>query len=315
MTSTNGTSAVSSAYAAHNPMSALLGVGLAAASVFLFALMNATTKTLAQVYAVPLIMAVRYIVQSLLMAGVVLPKRGRAAFRISNLWLVRLRTACLIFSSLLLGLGVQRLPVAEAAAIGFLAPMVVVLLSRPFLKEKVGVLGWVAVILGFGGVLLIVRPGANLDPLGVLFLGLNVVAAAFYQLLSRQLTKSESVVAMLFQTAVYGAVAFSVLALFTPSAHVPTLWEAALLVSLGITGGVGHFLLTAAYRFAPASLLSPVLYLELVWAGLLSWLVFAHVPDLLSIGGMVIVSAAGILAALRSVIRFGDGRAAPTVVE
>jgi len=108
-------------------------------------------------------------------------------------------------------------------------------------------------------VLLIVRPGANLDPLGVLFLGLNVVAAAFYQLLSRQLTNSESVVAMLFQTAVYGAVAFSVLALFTPSAHVPTLSEAALLVSLGITGGVGHFLLTAAYRFAPASLLSPVL--------------------------------------------------------
>jgi drug/metabolite transporter (DMT)-like permease len=315
VTSTNDTAAVSHSHAAPSPMSALLGVGLAAASVFLFALMNATTKTLAQVYAVPLIMAVRYIVQTLLMAGYMLPTRGRAGFAISNQWLVRLRTCCLILSSLLLGLGVQRVPVAEAAAIGFLAPMVVVLLSRPFLNEKVGALGWVAVLLGFAGVLLIVRPGANLDPLGVLFLGLNVLAAAFYQLLSRQLTKTESVLAMLFQTALYGAIAFSVLALFTLSAHVPTPWEAFLMVSLGVTGGVGHFLLTAAYRHAPASLLSPVLYLELVWAGLLSWLVFAHVPDLLSIGGMVIVSAAGILAALRSALRFGDGRAAPTVVE
>jgi len=141
VTSTNGTSAVSSAYAAHNPMSALLGVGLAAASVFLFALMNATTKTLAQVYAVPLIMAVRYIVQSLLMAGVVLPTRGRAAFRSSNLWLVRLRPPASFSRRCCSGSASQRLPVAEAAAIGFLAPMVVVLLSRPFLKEKVGVLG------------------------------------------------------------------------------------------------------------------------------------------------------------------------------
>jgi drug/metabolite transporter (DMT)-like permease len=105
---------------------------------------------------------------------------------------------------------------------------------------------------------------------------------------------------MLFQTAVVGAVVFGALTLLFFHGPLPSLLNLGLLFSLGVTGGLGHFLFTAAYRQAPASLLSPVNYLELVWAGLIGWAVFGHVPDPLTTIGMCVVAAAGAIAALRS---------------
>ena len=72
------------------------------------------------------------------------------------------------------------------------------------------------------------------------------------------------------------------------------------MVSLGVYGGLGHFLFTAAFRYAPASLLAPLNYLQLLWAGLLGWLVFGHVPDVLSLLGMAIVAGSGVLVALKT---------------
>jgi drug/metabolite transporter (DMT)-like permease len=210
------------------------------------------------------------------------------------------RAASLAIVSLLLGLALQRMPVAETTAINFLSPMLVVLLARPVLGERIGALGWMAAVTGFVGVLLIARPGNGLDAEGVTFALCAVGASVTYQLLSRVLVSTERTVALLFYTALIGAIGFGIFLPWFWTRETPTLLEVLLFLSLGICGGLGHFLYTAAYRHAPASLLAPMNYLQLLWAGLLGWLVFGHVPDPLSILGMCVVAASGVMIAFKS---------------
>jgi drug/metabolite transporter (DMT)-like permease len=149
-------------------------------------------------------------------------------------------------------------------------------------------------------VLRIVRPGSGLDAGGVAFALCAVVAGVVYPLLSRVLAASETTVALLFYTALVGAAGFGAfLPVFWPGVQ-PTLAQFLLFLSMGGTGGLGHSMYTAAYRHAPASLLAPMNYLQLLWAGLLGGIVFGHVPDHLSIIGMSVVALSGALVALKA---------------
>jgi len=188
----------------------------------------------------------------------------------------------------------------ETIGIIYLSPFLVLLLAFPLLGERVPVLGWVGAALGFAGVLLIVRPGSVLDPIGVLFALSNAVLSTVYALLTRLLTRTESTTSMMFHTAWIGALIFVVLAIPYASGFAPTLIDLGLMVCLGTLMAIGHFLFTAAYREAPASLVAPVTYLHLVWAGGLGWIVFSHIPDPLSIAGMAMVAVAGAGVALNA---------------
>lgn len=278
----------------------LRGVLLTAGAVLLFALMDSTTKYLAGFFAVPMIMAVRYGVTLLLMLGTAYPRQGNRLFRTQRTGLVALRSMCLVVASLFLGLALHRMPVAETTAIMFLGPLLVVAVAGPLLGEKAGLSGVAAALGGFAGVLLIVRPGSGLDGLGVVFLAINVVANVAYAILSRLLAPTESAITLLFFTALAGTIAFGATLPWTLGTVMPSMLQGALLVGLGVAGGLGHFAYTAAFRHAPASFLAPVNYLQLVWAGLLGWLVFDHVPDLVTIAGMAIVTASGVSVALRA---------------
>lgn len=275
------------------------GVLLLLAALVLLAGMDATTKFLVARHPVPMVVALRYLVHCGLMLALLLPREGRALVQVHRPGLVLLRGASLAVASLFLGLAFQRMPVAETTAINFLAPMAVVLLARPLLGERIGLLGWVAAVLGFAGVLLIVRPGSGLDGLGVACTLAAVAAGVVYQLLSRLLAGGERTVTLLFYTALVGAVAFGLLLPGTWD-RAPTSQEALLILLMGAAGGLGHYLYTAAYRHAPASLLAPLNYTQLLWAGLLGWLVFDHVPDAWSVAGMGIVALSGVLIALKS---------------
>jgi len=281
----------------HHP---LRGVLLFLFGVFLFACMDTTTKYLAARYEAPLVVGARYVVHCLLMALLLAPTQGRKLVQTRRTGLVLVRAACLASASLLMALALQRMPVAEATAVLFLSPMLVVLAAGPLLHEKVGLIGWAAAIVGFVGVLLIARPGGGLDPVGTA-LALSAAAATMgYQLLSRLLATTEHTLALLFYTALVGAVAFGgSLPWFWPE-QTPPLLHLLLFLSTGILGGVGHFLFTAAHRDAPASALAPLQYAQLLWAGLLGWVVFAHVPDRLGIVGMGLVAAAGAAVAVKS---------------
>jgi drug/metabolite transporter (DMT)-like permease len=191
------------------------------------------------------------------------------------------------------------MPVAETTAITFFGPMMVVILAGPMLGERIGIIGWGPAIAGFLGVLLIARPGTGLDMIGITFALLAVGANVGYQLLSRLLAATERTFALLFYTALVGSVCFGLALPWFLGGRTPNAWEILLFLSLGVTGGLGHFLFTAAYRHAPASMLAPMNYLQLFWAGILGWIVFGHVPDGASLAGMMIIMASGIAVALK----------------
>ena len=269
-------------------------------ALFFLACMDATTKYLSMQYNVPLVVAIRYIVNCLLMIIILAPTHGRQLVQTRRTGLVLVRAGCLAVASLFFGLALRRMPVAETTAIVFLAPILVMLIAGTVLHERVGALGWIAAAIGFAGVLLIVRPGSGLDATGVACVLCTVVATIAYHLLSRILVSTESTLALLFYTALVGSICFGASLPWYWVGDAPTWWQVSLFLILGVTAGLGHFLFTAAYRHAPASLLAPINYLQLLWTGLLGWSVFDHVPDGLTILGMGVVAVAGVMAALGS---------------
>jgi drug/metabolite transporter (DMT)-like permease len=278
----------------------LRGVTYLLGGLLLFACMDTSVKYLTASYSVTLIFAVRYGVNLLLLTALFAPRQGRQLVETQRTALVLVRGACLAATSLAGGLALRRMPVAETTAIGYVAPIIIVLAAGPLLGERVGWAGWAAAVMGFGGVLLIARPGAGLEPFGVLCALAAAGTNAGYQLLSRLLAMTERTRALLFYTALVGTLLFGAFVPWFLGDRLPTLLEALLFLLVGTLGTVGHALLTAAYRHADASLLAPLTYLQLLWAGLLGWLVFDHIADGISLLGMAIVAASGVLIAVTS---------------
>jgi drug/metabolite transporter (DMT)-like permease len=237
------------------------------------------------------------------MALLVWPSLGARLWQAQNLWLVLLRGLCLAAASLTLAWALRLMPVGETVAIIYLSPFAVMILAVFLFGERVSSIGWAGVAIGFLGVLLIVRPGGSLDPIGVTIALVNAALATAYHLLTRFLSRTETTMSMLFHTAWVGAVIFCVLAVPELNGFAPALLDVGLMVLLGGLMTVAHFLFTAAYKDAPASLLAPVTYLHLVWAGGLGWMVFGHVPEGWSLVGIVLVTAAGVAVALNSHLR------------
>ena len=276
------------------------GILMVSLAVLAFAVSDVVMKHLAASHSVPVIVAVRYLINLGLLAVILGPRHGGGLWRTRRTGLVAVRALSLAMGSLTMGLALQLMPVGETVAIVYLAPFLVMLLAVPLLGEKVTLVGWLGAIAGFLGVLLIVRPGAGLDPWGVVFAVTNAGFATGYHLLTRFLARTETMVAMLFHTALIGSVFFCLAALPNLQGFAPGLFDIGLLLLLGALATLGHFLFTAAYREAPASLLAPVNYLHLAWAGGLGWLVFGHVPGWLSTAGMALVCLGGVAAAAQA---------------
>lgn len=277
----------------------LAGVLLFVCGLFLFACMDTMVKVLTAHYPVPMIGALRYMVHGALMVVLLAPRRGAELVHTTRTGWVLVRAACLAGATLFMGLALKRMPVAETTAIIFVSPLVVVLIAGPLLKERVGIVDWMAALAGFAGIVLIAHPGGDLDPVGVAFALCAATVMVGYQLLSRVLAATEQTIAMLFYTALVGSLAFG-FALPWFWEGVPPLRHALLFLLVGAAGALGHFLFTAAYRQAPASVLAPLNYLQLVWATLLGWLVFGHVPHDTSIAGMAIVAGCGVAVGFKS---------------
>lgn len=282
------------------PEQVFTGFLLALAGLLFFACMDATTKFLTADYQVPFVVAMRYLVHFSLMVLVLAPRYSIGLVQTQRRGLVVFRACTLVMASLFVGLALKRMPLAETTAISFLAPMLVVLFAKPLLGEKIGLLGWLAAVGGFMGVLLIARPGSGLDVWGVVFALLAVLANAAYQILSRVLASTERAVTLLFYTALAGSIVFGLALPWFWDNKVPSHLELLLFLGMGACGGLGHYLFTLAYQYAPASLLAPVLYIQLIWAALLGWVIFDSTPDHMSILGMSIVAGSGLLIALKS---------------
>ena len=228
------------------------------------------------------------------------PRHSRQLVQTQRTGLVIVRAIALTIGSLCMGMALHRMPIAETTALNFLAPTLVALLAGYWLDEKIGAWGWIAIAAGFVGVLMIARPSGGLDSLGVLFALGAAAANATYQLLSRLLASTEQAIALLFYTALTGSILLSLGLPWFWENKIPSTVEVLLLLSMGASGGLGHYLFTLAYRHAPASILAPISYLQLLWAGLLGWIIFGTVPDNMSLMGMAVIAASGIIIGVRS---------------
>jgi drug/metabolite transporter (DMT)-like permease len=276
----------------------LKGIALVLAACLLFAIMDAAGKYLMTKFNVPFVATVRYALNLVLLLALVAPRKGAALWRTNRTLLVMIRGASLAIASLFAGLALQRLPVGETVAILYLQGFGVLLAAGYLLKERIGIVGWLAAFTGFAGVLLIARPGGTLEPLGVLFALIGAVVSVVYILLSRVLAASENTFTLLFHVAVAGALLFGALLPFhwPVSGFIPL--DFVLLGFLGVAALLGHYLLTAAYRFAPASMLAPFNYFHIAFAVLTGWIVYNHLPDVLSFVGMAMIAVSGAAVAL-----------------
>ncbi|KFX67668.1 membrane protein [Pseudomonas taeanensis MS-3] len=273
-----------------NPM--LRGILLTLVSVACFASHDAVAKYLAGLYPILLLTWFRYLSHTLLMGAVLLPKHGLSILRSQRPWLQLTRALALLGVSLLFVTGLRYVPLAEATAVIFLAPLLVTLLSATLLRERINLAQWLAVVLGFIGVLVIVRPaGAMFTPAILWPLG-AALCFALYQILTRISAAHDSAATSNFLA---GAINCLIVSLLIPFFWQTPQWQHLLgLLSLGVIGMCGHQLLILAFRQASPAILAPFSYGQLLFAGLFGWLVFDQVPDARALLGMALIMLAGL---------------------
>lgn len=277
----------------------LKGALLFLTGLFLFSSVDTTAKYLTAFYSVQLLVWARFAVHLAIMLAVVAPGMGRELLVTRRPVLMTFRALMLVTSSLFIQMAFRVQPLAETTAVFFVTPVLVALLAGPVLGEKVPLKAWIATLAGFGGVLLIARPGGALVGAGLVYTLAAALCYSLYQLLTRKLADTEPTMRQLFYTALIGTLVMSAIVPPYWTGEMPPLPHALLIVSLGVYGGVGHFLVIGAFRTTPASIISPLMYSQLIWAALLGWAVFHHLPDAPSLLGMLVVGAAGLSLVLR----------------
>ena len=202
------------------------------------------------------------------------------------------------------------MPLIDVIAIGFAAPILMAALSTWLLKERVGTHRWMAILLGFGGVLVMVQPGAGLISIGSL---LALIATLFYALAIiqvRLLSRTEFPGTIVFYVTIFAVmVSGALLPFFWRS---PTLFDFGLLVAIGFLGGIGQILLTLAFRLASVAVIAPFEYSALIWGGLLGWALWGEVPQSFTLIGALLVIASGLYILYRerkSAVQEADNKA------
>lgn len=281
----------------HSP---LRGILLVLAAVTLFACMDTAGKYLMTKYNVPLIAAVRYGLNLVILSALMLPRHGATLWKTNRSFLVILRAVALTAATFMMGFALQRMPVGETVAIIYLQGFGVMLAAGYFLKEHISTTGWLAAIIGFAGVVLIARPGSALDPIGVMLALTCSAVSVAYILLSRILARTETTMSLLFHVALWGTLIFAAILPFNWQSYHVTTWDMVLMLFIGSASLLAHYLLTSAYRFAPASLLAPFNYFHIALAVIMGWLVYDHVPDGFALLGMAMIAVSGAAIAMHT---------------
>ncbi|PZF78736.1 EamA/RhaT family transporter [Aestuariivirga litoralis] len=270
----------------------LTGIVLMMAAMVFFTLLDATAKHLVQ--SLPPVVAVfgRYAVALGLSIAVILRKGDLALVTTSYPKLQVLRGLLLMASTALNFTAIIYLQLAQTAAIFFSIPLWVCALSVPILGEKVGLRRWIAVAIGFLGVLVIMRPGTGSFHWAMLLSVTASLCGAVYNIVTRKVGGRDRAETSLFYVGLVGAAAAAL--------PLPFVWktpqgiEWLLLGFMGLAGTIGHFMLIQAHRLAPASALAPYMYTQIVWMIAVGYLFFGDVPDLWTLVGAAIVVASGL---------------------
>jgi drug/metabolite transporter (DMT)-like permease len=283
-----------------------LAIALMLAAMLAFAAMDAVSKLLAAHLSIPQILWVRYIFYTLFVAAMLRKPGLWATLQSGQPWLQLARAMLIIIENGMFVLAFTLMPLADMHAIAAASPLIVVALSVPMLGEKVGLRRWMAVLAGFAGVLLIVRPGfQTLDwRFAVAVAGTSLWA--LYQVLVRMCARTDSSETTWAWTAVVGLVATSTVGPFVwvwPDAH--GWW---LLLLIAVLGTLSHLALIKALGYAEAGSLQPYSYTLLIWAAVFGVIVFGDIPDRWTIAGATVIILSGLYAWHRERLATRDDR-------
>jgi len=269
----------------------LRGIALILGATVLFSTSDVAAKYVQQTMPMIEVAWVRYVVFTLV---AVLPawRGGATVLRTRRPGQQVLRGMAILLSALFFLEGLQFLPLADAAAINFVSPLLITLLAMPVLGERIGLARWIALLVGLSGALLAAQPGSAAFQPAAAFPLLSALAWAFAMVLTRRFAATERPLATLFWTAASGLVVLTLLLPF--DMRWPTPHELALCVMIGLVASGGQWLVVLAYRLAPASWLAPFSYLQLIWSTTYGYLVFGAVPSAATIAGAVVIAGSGL---------------------
>jgi drug/metabolite transporter (DMT)-like permease len=276
------------------------GMLLFFAALVAFATFDAGSKHMLERYPAPFLNVMRYL--AVIVLAVFMLWRHGNGLRLRDapekpllvLRGVTLATVATCFMTALIWM-----PLSEATAIYFTSPLIMVALSPWLLGERVRPVQWLAVAVGFAGMLLIVRPGADLPLLGTLLMAVSAVCYAIFQVLTRKLSGKVPGPVQYAYTAIICLVVTALPAPFFLPDPWPTPADTALIIALGACSGLAQVLLIAAFQRVSAATLAPLNYFQLLLAVLFSTFWFQRPPDSLALAGMALIMASGVFLAMR----------------
>jgi drug/metabolite transporter (DMT)-like permease len=276
-----------------------LGIFFMCVACALFPFQNAVVKMLTGLYPFQQVVWVRLAVHLVLMCVIFLPRRGLALLR------TRAPVQQVICSAGLLGATVfffsaaKYIGVTEAIAISFVSPLAVTLLAWPLLGERITPLRLASVVIGFIGVMIVIRPGSSVFQWASLMILASSISYAVYQIIVRRV----AAVDLPATTAFYSALGCTLVTSFLVPFHWKTpdnLRDVALMLSLGVSGGFGHYCVARAFSYAPANLIAPLNYTQMIGSVAIGYLMFAEIPDYYTWLGSAVIIAAGLLVGWQS---------------
>jgi drug/metabolite transporter (DMT)-like permease len=273
----------------------LRAIGLMCLAWALFACLDTTAKYLGTATGLPAsqVIWMRFLGQFLAMVAALGLIAVPRLLRTAKLQAQLLRSLLLLSSTAFNFLALQHLRLDQTTTIGFLTPLTVALLAGPFLGEWIGWRRAVATMVGFAGILVALRPGVTAFHPAFLLSFAAMLSYAVFSLITRHLAGFDRAEVTLFYSLLAGTV------MVAPLAIVQWVWPAttlewALLLSMGVYGGLGHYVFILAHRYAPASTVAPFLYISLITHSTAGFLVFGHVPDAWTLSGAAIVILSGL---------------------
>jgi drug/metabolite transporter (DMT)-like permease len=273
--------------------SRLIGIALMCAALICFSCLDATAKWVNRSVDPMVTVWARYVSAALLTFIVINPRTKPGALRTRRLPLQLIRSFLLFASTICNFFALQYLQLVETQSIIFATPLLVALLAGPLLGERIGWQRLTAIGIGFAGVLVITRPGlGTMHPAALLSLA-GAVSYAFYNIVTRMLASSDSSATTTLYSSVAGIVLMTPLLPWiwtTPSS--PLTWV--LLMTTGLYGALGHWFLVLAHARAPAAILAPFIYSQIIWMLALGYILFGDWPDPWTFVGAGIVIASGL---------------------
>jgi drug/metabolite transporter (DMT)-like permease len=269
-----------------------IGIALVTLTTLMFASLDTSAKWLVLSLPVLQVVWMRFFTHVVITSLIFAPKMGWSIFRLVNIKLQLLRGVILAIMTAFNFVALQYLQLAETSAIQFSVPILIAVLSSWWLKEKLDTASWIAIWVGFAGVLVIIRPGSHAFHPAIFLSVLNALLYAGFNMLTRRLAATENPVATQLMSAIVSTVVLAPIALMqwqTPEG----LFTWAIILLTGLCGGLGHVCVATAHRYASAAFLGPFLYQQILYMTLGGWLVFGQIPDHAVALGAVIVVASG----------------------